>query len=369
MVHDVALIVSDMHNGGTQRVYAILANAWAAKGKKVCLITQADPETDFHALDSRITRIVCGGLGNSAGFLSAIGNNMARILRLRSAIRQAEAPVAVAAIAPMAILSVIAGWGLATRIIVAERNDPARQSYGPVWDRLRRLVYPRAFLVTANSKGALVSLQTMVPNRKLRYLPNPLNPVALPQSGEGRQKTILNVARLYRHKAQRELLEAFAMLVKDHTDWRLAIAGGGPEKDNLAQLAFDLNISERVDFLGVVEDLAPVYAQASIFVLPSRYEGTPNALLEAMSSGLAPIVSDGSPGPLEIIAEGEAGLSFPVDDVKALADAMRRLINDEKERARLALAAQESVRPFALENSLEVWNDVLGLEAAGIGVA
>lgn len=359
--NDIVLVIGDLGNGGTQRVFATLANLWAQQGRKVCVITQSGPETDFHRLDPDVQRFVFGKLSDSNGAIKGLFNNIARIFSLRRALRQANAGVAVAAVPPTAVLTVLAGIGLKTRIVVAERNDPARQSFGRYWDFLRRHLYPRAALVTANSLGALESLRTFVPADRLAHLPNPVVPDNWITSGAARQPTILNVGRLQRAKGQDVLIEAFAMIAAEFPEWRLAIAGRGNLENSLRALAELNGVSERIDWLGEVTEIWKHYSAASVFVLPSRHEGMPNALLEAMCAGLPAIVTRASPGPLELIEDGVNGLVIPVDDPPALADAMRKLITDAPLRIKQGKAACERTEGFALAAISERWEEVLGL--------
>jgi GalNAc-alpha-(1->4)-GalNAc-alpha-(1->3)-diNAcBac-PP-undecaprenol alpha-1,4-N-acetyl-D-galactosaminyltransferase len=362
-MHDIALVIGDLGNGGTQRVFATLANLWVERGRRVCVITQSDPSRDFHHLDPRVRRLVFGKIGDSSGLFGGIFNNIARIFSLRRALREASAGVTVAAVPPTAILTIVAGIGLASRIVVAERNDPARQSFGRYWDLLRRYLYPYAALVTANSKGALDSLRVFVPADQLAYLPNPLAASNSIESKVKRQPTILNVGRLQRAKGQDVLIKAFGLIAKDVPEWRLAIAGQGRLEQQLRQLAETQGVTERIDWLGETADIWKHYAAASIFALPSRHEGMPNALLEAMSAGLPSIITQASPGPLEMIEDGINGFVVPVDDPVALAKAMRKLISDETLRATLGQAACERTKEFGLGAVSERWERVLGLSA------
>jgi glycosyltransferase involved in cell wall biosynthesis len=363
-MHDIAMVINDLGNGGTQRVYVRIANAWAEQGRRVCMITRSSPDTDFHKLDDRITRIVCSGIRASGSRLEGVWRNIARIHRLRKAIRQAKAPVTIAAVAPMAVLSVIASMGVDTRLVVAERNDPARQSYGKKWDLLRRLIYPRASLVTANSQGALKSLRRFIGPEKLGYLPNPLPALSPPSEIEIRQMVILNVGRMYKQKAQDVLIRAFAAIADLYPEWRMAFAGTGPKHEELMALSTKLGIADRIDWLGAVDDMSACYARYSIFALPSHYEGMPNALLEAMRSKLPCIVSNASPGPLEVIEHNKNGLVFPVDDIQALTRCLSTLIENTPLRLELGELAFEKSREFEIDDVLNIWDEVLGIPKA-----
>ena len=117
----------------------------------------------------------------------------------------------------------------------------------------------------------------------------------------------------------------------------------------------ELKIEHRVVMHGFVRDPSFLLAQCAIFVLPSRFEGTPNALLEAMAYGTSCIVSDASPGPLDLIEHEISGLVVKVGCAQSLALAFTRLARDGALRLRLGLAAVARVEEFRLERVAPVW--------------
>src|SRR3990170_3056728 len=128
-------------------------------------------------------------------------------------------------------------------------------------------------------------------------------------------------------------------------EWRLAIVGDGPLRSELEALSRNLQIESTVDWHGHVADPLPLLRGAKFFVQTSLFEGTPNALLEAMACGLPAIVSDASPGPCELVGTDEcAGLVVPVGDVAATAEAIVRLAGDEALRRRFWQVAFERTR-------------------------
>lgn len=146
--------------------------------------------------------------------------------------------------------------------------------------------------MTANSHGALESMENYCTKAQLAYVPNPI--VVSQTANELRENSVIFLGRLVPQKAPDILIEAFALFAKEHPDWTLQIVGDGPSENELVDQARDLGIADRVVFHGLVKDPIPLLTQSRIFALPSRFEGTPNALLEAMASGLACVVSDAS---------------------------------------------------------------------------
>ncbi|HIF10166.1 MAG TPA: glycosyltransferase family 4 protein [Sneathiellales bacterium] len=363
MTHDIAFIIADLGCGGAQRVVATLASTWARRGRRVCIITLASPDDDFFKLDPGVTRLSLGGLGDTDSVMSAIGSNLLRLRQLRRAIREAEAGTVIAFLASMNILTIIATLGLGLTVAISERNDPTRQSHGRVWDLLRRLLYRHADLVTANSRGALAALGGFVPDAKLVYAPNPIQPYSATVAATARIDTLkfLIVARLNHQKAHDVLLDAFALIADKAPSWRLQVVGDGDLETALKRQAETLGISDRVDWLRIAHDPYKCYVEADCFVLPSRFEGTPNALLEAMGCGLPAIVSNASPGPLEHVKDNVNGLVVPVDNANALAAAMERLAHDLELRQRLGQAARKHIENHDPKKIIETWERFLDL--------
>src|SRR3984957_2850286 len=163
------------------------------------------------------------------------------------------------------------------------------------------------------------------------------------------QRVILTIGRLSREKGHAALLQALALL-KQPADWKLVIVGIGPERDSLQSLAASLGIAERVVFAGFHADVRAFYALASIFVLPSRSEGSSNVLLEAMMAEV-PIIATRAGGNPEIIIDGSTGLLVPVDAPRELAQAVGALLERSRDEGRqLALAAkQRALSEFSVD--------------------
>ena len=153
------------------------------------------------------------------------------------------------------------------------------------------------------------------------------------------------VGRLLNDKGIRTLLAAHRLLRARMPEARLLIAGT-PDPANPASVteaeAKSWNEQPGVAWLGHVDDIASLWAQAHVAILPSRREGLPLSLMEAAACGRAMIASD-VPGCREVVIHEETGLLFPLDDAPALAEAMARLAADPQLRARCATAARRLV--------------------------
>ncbi|HET9196890.1 MAG TPA: glycosyltransferase [Solirubrobacterales bacterium] len=156
--------------------------------------------------------------------------------------------------------------------------------------------------------------------------------------GSEARPLVLTPARLNAQKGHDTLLAAIAEL----PEALFLLAGEGPERERLEARAAELGVAERVRFLGRREDVPQLLAACDVFCLPSLYEGSSLAVLEAMAAGIA-IVSSAIGGTEELIDDGRSGLLVPPGDAPALAAALRRLLEDPQLRKDLAAAARERV--------------------------
>ncbi|HEX9062475.1 MAG TPA: glycosyltransferase, partial [Clostridia bacterium] len=109
---------------------------------------------------------------------------------------------------------------------------------------------------------------------------------------------------------------------------RLVIYGEGPDKKRLQELCEKEGVYEAVDFPGAKRDAIKLIAKAQVFVLSSKAEGFPNALVEAMASGIPSISTDCPMGPSEVIENGKNGILVPMGDEHAMAAAINKVIED-----------------------------------------
>lgn len=162
---------------------------------------------------------------------------------------------------------------------------------------------------------------------------------------------ILSVGGLHKRKGHGVLIDALARLGGHHRgpNWKLVIAGAGPEQQALVSLAGDLGLHERVFVPGQREDIPDLQAAADLFVMPSLWEGLPLAILEAMLAG-TPVVASRTSGIPEAIDDGENGLLVAPGDAVELAAALQRLLVSPEERRRLGEAGRaRAQRDFTVE--------------------
>jgi glycosyltransferase involved in cell wall biosynthesis len=154
------------------------------------------------------------------------------------------------------------------------------------------------------------------------------------------EKVILAIGRLSREKAHIDLIEALGLLRREQPtlNWRLIIAGDGPERALLEKRANELGIGESIVYAGHVLDAQPYYAAANVMALPSHSEGSPFVLLEAMAAGV-PVVATSVGGVPEMVTNEESALLVRANQPAELANALGRVLQESKLARRLAAAA------------------------------
>lgn len=356
----ITIIISDLCSGGAQKVASTLANRWAEKGIPISVITMKPTEDDFFTLSPSVIRLVIGGVDVSSGLFASILMNLKRLYALRRAIQKTDTSHIISFVTSTNILTIVAAMGLGKKVIISERNNPAAQSHGKMWDFLRVKLYRYAAVVTANSHQAVEALKAYVPEHKVAYVPNPVDIPTLDESIQ-RTKSVFHVGKLIAQKAHDVLLKAWAIVLKEHPDWRLDLVGDGPLIHDMKKLSGELLINDSIHWHGWSHQVHRYYQSSGIFVLPSRFEGTPNALLEAMSYGMPCIVSNQTGGALDFVTHNQTGLIIPADDPQVLADAISLLIQDESLRTRLGVAARQRMQSCGINQVLSQWESVIGL--------
>ena len=359
----ITLAISSDDIGGAQRVMALMANYWAAEGHHITLVSLGSQFKDRFELHYLVKRVSLNLSSDSAHFGQALYHNALRVRRLRDQLRQLKPDVVISFMSSTNVLTVLASRGLGIPVIISERTNPHRQSIGSIWNTLRSLLYRHADALVVQSSALHDWARGVAVRARVDIIPNPLNPEFNVSAGAaGRQErnnTIVAMGRLVRVKGFDLLIEAFAQCAGQHPEWLLVILGEGEERSNLESLIVAKGLQDRVRLAGQVSRPSHILGQADLFVLSSRFEGFPNALMEAMACKLAVISTDCPNGPRDIVRDGVDGLLVPPDDVIALAKGMDRLMANPAERQRLGAAAMEVIERFSLEKIMSMWDELV----------
>jgi glycosyltransferase involved in cell wall biosynthesis len=355
----ILLTIPSLNAGGAERVLSELANYWAKKGHQISLVILAAPtEKVFYPLASSIKLFSFNYLAQeSLPALSRLNNIFRRITCLRKLIQQLKPNVVISFIDVMNITTLLANIGLHIPIIISERIDPTYRPLPWLYKWLRLKSYPRAEVLVAQTSS---SASYFPPTFKhfIRIIPNPVRIAPTVKQASSEISRIVSVGRLEPQKDHQTLIQAFAKIHIQHSSLRLTIYGEGPERANLESLIASFNLSHKVHLPGTTPHIYEALAKADLFVFPSRYEGFPNALCEAMSVGL-PVIASNCSGNADIVWDGIDGRLFPVGDEKALVEIIEELINDPEQRQRLSANALTIPERFSEERIYGLWDKLL----------
>jgi glycosyltransferase involved in cell wall biosynthesis len=353
-------VSASLEGGGAERQLVALANHVAKRGCEVSLMTWSGAELpDAYPLHPRVERMHLS-LGSDGHPLGALRYCLAVVSRFRAALRRWRPELVVSFITSTNVLTLLATRGLGMRVVVSERVHPAADAtVTRVFRSLRAVTYRFADAVVSQTESAAQWTRVKLGARAV-VVPNVLR--ELPEGDSVRQPLVLAAGRLAPQKGFDLLLRAFAEVAPDFPGWNLVICGEGPERDLLLGHRDALGLTSRVSLPGFTADIETWLGRAAIFVLPSRFEGFPNALLEAMGMGMAVISSDCQSGPSELVRNGVNGYLVPVEDVAALARRLAELMKDAATRERLGKAALEVRELYAEQRVMERWWSILATD-------
>jgi glycosyltransferase involved in cell wall biosynthesis len=311
----------------------------------------------FFALDERVA---IHWLAASEGPLTTgLLKNIIRVSRLRSVLREIHPDVVVAFMTEANVVTLWACQNLGVRVVISERNQPDRPGLGQLRRLARRLSYPfaNAMVVQTDAIAAWATARFSIP---VHVIPNP---VLLGQNRDHSKPTdthlIISLGRLAHQKGFDVLLKSFAALARKHPSWKLVIYGEGPDRAYLEHLRSESGLEDRIALPGLTKDSLGALRLASLFALPSRFEGYPNALLEALGCGL-PVIATSCPGATaEILANGAHGMLVPPDNAATLAAALDAMMSAADLRQNYASRARTAVEHLDIEIVGQRWLNLL----------
>ncbi len=224
---------------------------------------------------------------------------------------------------------------------IGSRREILTGDKTPVQLAAQRAAYRRAHAVLANSEAAARQLaHEGVDTARIRVIPNGVDLERVPpRRTRDIIRRIVTVANLRPEKGHDVLIDAAPSILAAYGDAEFHIAGDGPCADALAARARERGVAGRVHMLGHCDRIPDLLAGQDLFVLPSRSEALPNAVIEAMAAGL-PVVASRVGGIPELIDDRRTGRLVPPGDAAALAAAIVELMNEPTHAAALGRAGQ-----------------------------
>ncbi|HID97542.1 MAG TPA: glycosyltransferase [Thermodesulfobacteriaceae bacterium] len=301
-----------------------------------------------------------GSLGGLTAHILRIPLHILSLVRL---VRRYRADVVLSILEQANIINIFASRIIPYKVVISQHIEPRRQYgskgvLGKIIFSASRILYRKAHHVISVSRGikdVLLRDYCLRPDA-VTVIYNPIDGrffstySADPPLFELPERFLLHVGRLrLAAKAQDVLLEAFRKVSKRHPGLALVLVGEGEDRRKIEDMVKEYDLERSVIFAGWQENVAALMNRAEIVVLPSRYEGFPMVLVEALAMGCPVVGADCPTGPREILGDDEYGLLVPVEDPDSLAAAVERLLEDESLRAHYSRRALERADDFDLE--------------------
>lgn len=386
--------INALGRGGAERVVTLLSGCFAKEGVDVVIATEWQEENEYE-LPEQVRRIHVG-LTQMQEQASRLMKQWYRMANLRKAIRQENPDLVISFCVKANYRAMMATTGLKTPVIVSVRNDPKIDYVGKKNQLVNKLFLNKADGCVFQTEEAKEFFDPVL-QKKSAIICNPVNEKYLQATRQVPAKKIVTVGRLVQQKNQMLLVKAFESLLQSYPDYDLYLYGDGAldeckeqlhqyvketsvqtinrqkEKNETLDVKSDgenrayverqkegMPLSDKVHFMGLSSTLEKDLADAAMFVLPSNYEGMPNALMEAMALGL-PVISTDCPcgGSRYWITHMETGQLTPVGDEKALTDAMVFYIDHPEEAEAIGKKARARLQEATLEKVFEQWKDYI----------
>lgn len=354
----IALFISSLQKGGSERVMVNLAEYLHEKKYDVILVTQYQKENEY-GISPGIRRVYSepDGLQLRGG---RIRNFCARFNALRDIWKAYKPDVILSFLGKNNLMAVATAAFLPSSVAVSVRGEPTMEYEGKVMQMLAKFIFRFADGVALQTERARAFFPRAV-RKKSVILSNPLNPQFLDREiCMDREDLIVAAGRLDENKNHTMLIHAFGKIAEEYPAVKLVIYGEGELREKLGSLISEKGLSDRISMPGSVDDVADRIGKARIFALTSNTEGMPNSIMEAMALGI-PVVSTDCPcgGPAELIQDGVNGILVPVGDAYALADAFRRILEDRDFEKKLGENAREITKRLAPDKVSKEWEKYL----------
>lgn len=354
----IALFISSLQKGGSERVMVNLAEFFYRNHYDVLLVTQYKREDEYEIIPD-IKRVYSEPLQDQLQG-NRLQNFMTRFRTLRRIWQEYKPDVILSFLGKNNLMAIATSRFLPVRTVVSVRGEPTMEYEGKLMQFLAKWLFRYADGVVLQTKMAMQFFPKRV-RKKAVILPNPLNPLFVKNKYEGaREPLIVAVGRTDENKNHAMLIHAFARIASEYPNVNLCIYGDGNCKEQLEQLVKEKELTDRISLPGTVTNVAEHIYKAQIFALTSNTEGMPNSLMEAMALGL-PVVSTDCPcgGPSTLIEDGVNGLLFPVGDAYALADAFRKILSDPQYAQKLGDNAYKIVEELNPDKVNGEWRKYL----------
>lgn len=354
----ILVFIDQFESGGAARVTSTMLNGLIDNGYKITLATNITNRSIGYPLDKRIKTINFYG-GETCNKLQSLFRHLKLINSAKNCIKQIKPDITIAITHYPYLYVRIASWLSGIPVIAVDHTSFSRKiSWLEDW--IRNYFYKYADVLSILTKKDEGLLGTRLPNKVVIY-----NPLSFPplKTKTIRNKNILVAGRLsfWKVKGIDRIIDIWAKISDKYPDWILEIAGEGNSKSThyLHYLVSQKGLDKRVKFLGQLHDMKTKLAETSIFALPSRVEGFPMVLMEAMSQGCACVAFKLGGASDEMMTNNKSGYIVEDGNMDVFSDSLCKLIDNPSLREQLGSNAINESKRFSVESFIQSWINIL----------
>ena len=319
-------VTATLGGGGAERVMLNLANYFAEQGHQVVVFCTAPRIKNEYPLNDKIQTI----------FLETEKKNKLvkicdKVKKIRTVFKEHEGYTLISFFPDVNMYTVIAAAGLHNKVVLSERNDPARMPTQRYLRTVRNVIYEFCDEIVFQTHDAMKYFSKRI-QRKGTVVYNPINDdMPEPFIGE-KDKTVIAVGRLSPQKNYYMLIDAFGIFHEKHPEYTLEIYGRG-KRQHFVDYINGKGLQECIKLFEHSNDIYSRVRKCLVYASSSDFEGMSNTMLEAMALGTASVVTDCPVGGArEVMKDHVSGMLVPVGDASAMAKAFEELVTNEELR-------------------------------------
>lgn len=353
MIKKVAFLLDSFKKGGAQKMMSFVINCVANRYKKVYLLLEDDSSISYDLPTNSTVIRICNKPVNNGFFNKAIGI-LRKIKSLKSIVKKEKIDLVCSFGCYYSFLATLSVNKKKTTLIGSERRSP--QDLGFVWKKLSNIAYKKCDLVVFQLEEARNFYGYRIRN-KSTIIPNPfLGSEQIIHKPTSDKTVTIAAARLEYVKGFDVAIKALPKVLEKVPDTVLRIYGGGDFEGKYGKLIDSLSLRKSIIYEGFSNSIVEDISKSSLFVLPSRFEGIPNMLLEALAAGMPCIASDCRPGgPRLLIGNNERGLLFENENSDELAECIIRVLKDDNLSLKLSKEAIKVRKLFSPSIIKQKW--------------
>ena len=330
--------------GGAERVVSVLASAMAQKGIDTYIVVYARTQKDY-SLDEKVKIITMPQRKDS------VVTKLKRINDMKKILKEINPDVVIPFVGTVLYVTWLACRSLKTKFVLTVRNNPWVMPETKKQRWLRDYIAKKSDAVMIQNEEQRDYFPQSLKD-KLLVINNPLSEVFIHNQKTGYRDSIHSIVTLGRLEPQKDhdfMIRSFLKAFPDQQDIKLYIYGEGRQKQHIEDLIAQLGLQNRVFLKGRTTEALDVLQQADLFIMTSKYEGMPNALMEAMAVGVPCISSDCRTGPKSLIVHRDNGLLYSCGNENDFVEQLRWAVSDPQ---RLAYIGKKA-RQFMIEHYTE----------------